>query len=96
MPREVYDQMLAPGGSLVGGDVPQVIDKLMKLRQLTGATRYVAQIDVGGQSFGEVAKGIELFESKAVLRCDKSGAKISFAIACDYSVNRALRREPSD
>ena len=64
MPREVYDQMLAPGGSLVGGDVQQVIDKLMKLRELTGATRYVGQIDIGGQSFKEVAKGIELFASK--------------------------------
>ena len=64
MPREVYDQMLAPGGSLVGGDVQQVIDKLMKLRELTGATRYVGQIDIGGQPFKEVAKGIELFASK--------------------------------
>jgi hypothetical protein len=47
MLRQAYDQMLAPGGSLVGGDVQQVIDKLTMLREMTGATRYVAQIDIG-------------------------------------------------
>jgi hypothetical protein len=31
MPRRAYDQMLAPGGSLVGGDVQKVIDKLIML-----------------------------------------------------------------
>ena len=58
------DQMLVPGGSLVGGDVQQVIDKLTMLREMTGATRYVGQIDIGGQSFSDVAKGIELFATK--------------------------------
>jgi hypothetical protein len=64
MQRQAYDQMQAPGGSLVGGDVQQVIDKLMMLREMTGAIRYVGQIDIGGQSFSDVAKGIELFATK--------------------------------
>ncbi len=37
MPRRAYDQMLAPGGSLVGGDVQKVIDKLIMLREMTAA-----------------------------------------------------------
>ena len=36
----------------------------MMLREMTGATRYVGQIDIGGQSFSDVAKGIELFATK--------------------------------
>jgi hypothetical protein len=48
----------------VGGSVQQVIDKLAMLREMTGATRYVGQIDIGGQTFTEIAKGIELFASK--------------------------------
>ena len=42
----------------------QVIDKLMMLREMTGATRYVGQIDIGGRSFSDVSKGIELFATK--------------------------------
>ncbi len=38
MPRRAYDQMLAPGGSLVGGDVQKMIDKLIMLYEMTGAT----------------------------------------------------------
>lgn len=32
MPRSTYEQMLAPGGSLVGGSAEQVIDKLLASR----------------------------------------------------------------
>jgi alkanesulfonate monooxygenase SsuD/methylene tetrahydromethanopterin reductase-like flavin-dependent oxidoreductase (luciferase family) len=64
MPRQAYEQMLAPSGSLVGGDVQRVIDKLAMLREMTGASRYVGQIDIGGQSFSDVAKSIELFAAK--------------------------------
>ena len=43
VPREVYDQMLGPGGSLVGGDVQQTIDKLMEpladIPQVEASTR---------------------------------------------------------
>jgi hypothetical protein len=64
MPRQAYEQMLAPSGSLVGGDVQRVIDKLAMLREMTGASRYVGQIDIGGQSFSDVAKSNELFAAK--------------------------------
>lgn len=64
MPPAVYAQMLSPHGTLIGGSVDQVVDKIARLQEATGATRYVGQIDVGGQPFASVAKGIELFASK--------------------------------
>jgi hypothetical protein len=74
LPRQAFDQMLAPGGSLVGGDAQQVIDKLATLREMTGATRYVGQIDIGGQSFSDVAEGIELFAAKVAPVLRKTAA----------------------
>ena len=51
-----------------------MIDKLMMLREMTGATRYVGQIDIGGQSFNDVAKGIELFAAKVAPVLRKAAA----------------------
>ena len=64
MPKEQYNFMLSPQGSLIGGSPQQVIDKIMYLKEYAGASRYVGQIDIGGQSFADVVKGIELFASK--------------------------------
>lgn len=64
MPPATYAAMLAPEGTLVGGSVQQVVDKISRLREATGATRYVGQIDIGGQPFGMVAKGIEILATK--------------------------------
>ena len=60
MPPAVYASMLSPQGSLVGGSVQQVVDKIAMLREATGAVRFVGQIDIGGQPYADVAKGIEL------------------------------------
>ena len=48
--------------------------ELMMLREMTGATRYVGQIDIGGQSFSDVAKGIELFATKVAPALRKASA----------------------
>jgi alkanesulfonate monooxygenase SsuD/methylene tetrahydromethanopterin reductase-like flavin-dependent oxidoreductase (luciferase family) len=64
MPPAMFEQMLSPQGGLVGGSVQQVVDKILTIRERIGATRYVGQIDIGGQPFSEVAKGVELFASK--------------------------------
>ena len=57
-------KLLSPQGTLVGGNVQQVIDKIALIREVTGAFRYVGQIDIGGQSAAQVAKGIDLFATK--------------------------------
>ncbi|MGI4749783.1 MAG: LLM class flavin-dependent oxidoreductase [Janthinobacterium lividum] len=64
MPVQQYQQMLSADGSLIGGSVQEVIDKIMFLKEKMGMTRYVGQIDIGGQDFAAVAKGIELFATK--------------------------------
>jgi alkanesulfonate monooxygenase SsuD/methylene tetrahydromethanopterin reductase-like flavin-dependent oxidoreductase (luciferase family) len=64
MPREQYQTMLSSDGSLLAGSPQQVIDKIMFLKEKMGVTRYVGQIDIGGQEFSDVAKSIELFASK--------------------------------
>jgi hypothetical protein len=42
-----------------------VIDKLATLREMTGATRYVGQIGIGGQPFSDVVKGIALLRRRS-------------------------------
>lgn len=64
MPPAVYAQMLSAQGTLVGGSVQQVVDKIAMLKEATGADRYVGQIDIGGQPYSAVAKGIELLAGK--------------------------------
>ncbi|MBU2191622.1 MAG: LLM class flavin-dependent oxidoreductase [Alphaproteobacteria bacterium] len=64
IPPSVYADMLSPNGSLVGGSVQQVVDKIGLIRETTGAVRYAGQIDIGGQSFGNVARGIEMFATR--------------------------------
>lgn len=64
MPHDQYQAMHSPNGSLFSGSPQEVIDKIMFLKERAGITRYVGQIDIGGQSFSDIAKGIELFASK--------------------------------
>jgi alkanesulfonate monooxygenase SsuD/methylene tetrahydromethanopterin reductase-like flavin-dependent oxidoreductase (luciferase family) len=64
MPPPVFAQMLSPEGALVGGSPQQVIDKMLAQHEALGTTRFVGQIDIGGQSFPQVAKGIEIFATK--------------------------------
>jgi alkanesulfonate monooxygenase SsuD/methylene tetrahydromethanopterin reductase-like flavin-dependent oxidoreductase (luciferase family) len=64
MLRDQYQAMYSPNGSLFAGSPQEVIDKIMFLKEKMGVARYVGQIDIGGQSFSDVVKGIELFASK--------------------------------
>lgn len=64
MPPATYAQMLSPQGTLIGGTVEQVVEKLTRLRQATGASRYVGQIDIGGQPAEWIKKGIELLATQ--------------------------------
>jgi hypothetical protein len=64
MPRDQYQAMYSSNGSLFSGSPQEVVDKIMFLKEKMGITRYVGQIDIGGQSFSDVVAGIELFASK--------------------------------
>lgn len=66
MPRPIFDQMRAPEGALMAGSAQQVIDKLLLQHEATGMTRYLGQIDIGGQPFAAVAKSLERFAADVV------------------------------
>jgi alkanesulfonate monooxygenase SsuD/methylene tetrahydromethanopterin reductase-like flavin-dependent oxidoreductase (luciferase family) len=61
MPSSVYAQMISPAGALIAGTPDAVIEKILAQREVLGTTRYVGQIDIGGQPFDAVMKGIERF-----------------------------------
>ena len=64
--------MVAPGDSLVGGSVEEAVDKLASLPDAIGITRFVGQIDIGGQPFHNVANGIELLATRVAPRLARS------------------------
>ncbi len=64
IPRATFAQMSAPDGVLVLGSPQEIIDRLMLMHETIGLTRYVGQIDVGGQPFSAVAKAIELYATE--------------------------------
>ncbi|MDB5586294.1 MAG: hypothetical protein JWP26_1264 [Devosia sp.] len=64
MPVATYAQMLSPQGTLMGGSVQQVVDKILILKHSVGSSRFAGQIDIGGQPFKDIARGIELFATR--------------------------------
>ncbi|WP_313807854.1 LLM class flavin-dependent oxidoreductase [Sphingobium sp.] len=62
--RQQFAGMFSPMGPLVAGSPQEVIDRILAIRELTGATRYVGQMDIGGMPFAMVARLVELFAAK--------------------------------
>ena len=46
------------------GSPQQIVDKILYERELFGHQRFLAQIDIGGVPYSEVARVIELFATK--------------------------------
>jgi probable LLM family oxidoreductase len=62
--RMDFDAMRTPTGSLVVGDVHEVIDKIIYEHSLFKNTRFLAQMSVGLVPHKQVLKSIELFGTK--------------------------------
>jgi alkanesulfonate monooxygenase SsuD/methylene tetrahydromethanopterin reductase-like flavin-dependent oxidoreductase (luciferase family) len=62
--RMDFDAMRSPTGSLVVGDVQEVIDKIVYEHSLFKNTRFLAQMSVGLVPHKQVLKSIELFGTK--------------------------------
>ena len=62
--RAEYEERAAPHGPIFVGSPQQIVDKIMYERELFGHQRFLAQVDIGGLSFAEVARVIELFAAK--------------------------------
>jgi hypothetical protein len=54
------EHMAGPQGTLLLGSPDEVAERLIQQHELLGNTRYIGQIDVGGQPLPQVARGIEL------------------------------------
>ena len=61
---EQFAQGRAPGGHLVIGDAAEAIDKILRMQELFGLTRFSAHMDVGGPSHQSLMKSIEIFGTK--------------------------------
>jgi probable LLM family oxidoreductase len=62
--RAEYDRRASPHGAIFVGSPQQIIDKIMYQRELFGHQRFLAQIDIGGLPFANVARVIELLATK--------------------------------
>ncbi|RHW43378.1 LLM class flavin-dependent oxidoreductase [Neobacillus notoginsengisoli] len=62
--RAHFDQMAAPDTALFVGSPQQIVEKILYQHELFGHTRFMAQIDIGGQPFKKVAEGIELLATQ--------------------------------
>jgi probable LLM family oxidoreductase len=62
--RADYDARAAQHGAIFVGSPQQIIDKILYERELFGHERFLAQIDIGGLPFANVARVIELFATK--------------------------------
>src|SRR5690606_3443446 len=66
VPRDVFDQRASSHGPLFVGSPQEIVDKIAYERELFGHQRYLAQIDIGGLPFAEVARTIELLADKVL------------------------------
>jgi probable LLM family oxidoreductase len=62
--RADYESRASPHGAIFVGSPQQIIDKIMYERELFDHQRFLAQIDIGGLPFANVARVIELFATK--------------------------------
>jgi alkanesulfonate monooxygenase SsuD/methylene tetrahydromethanopterin reductase-like flavin-dependent oxidoreductase (luciferase family) len=58
--RADYEQLASPTGALFVGSPQQIVDKVLYEHELFGHRRFIAQIDIGGLPFAQVAAVIEL------------------------------------
>jgi probable LLM family oxidoreductase len=64
MSRDELIQMTSSDMALAVGSPEQIIEKILYQHEVLGHSRYMAQIDIGGQPFAKVAAAIELLATK--------------------------------
>lgn len=62
--RHQYDTGRASNGHLIIGDANEAVDKILKMQELFGLTRFSAHMDVGGPSHKSLMRSIEIFGNK--------------------------------
>jgi len=64
--RADYDALAGPHGPLFVGSPQQIVDKILYERELFDHDRFIAQMDIGGLPYAQVAQVIELLASDVV------------------------------
>jgi alkanesulfonate monooxygenase SsuD/methylene tetrahydromethanopterin reductase-like flavin-dependent oxidoreductase (luciferase family) len=64
--RDAYAQLASPEGPLFVGSPQQVVDKILHEHELFGHRRFLAQIDIGGLPYANVAEVIELLATEVL------------------------------
>jgi probable LLM family oxidoreductase len=64
MSHDELRQMASKNMALAIGSPQQIIDKILYQHELFGHSRFMAQIDIGGQPFSRIAKAIELLATE--------------------------------
>ncbi len=70
-----YDDFLrltSPEGAVYAGSVAQVVDKILSQHELFGHRRFMAQLDIGGLPYAQVARSIELLAGEVMPAVNKA------------------------
>lgn len=62
--KQQYDTGRSKGGHLIIGDVAESVDKILKMKEIFGLSRFSAHMDVGGPSHAMLMKSIEIYGGK--------------------------------
>ena len=62
--REGYEQLASRDGGLFVGSPRELVDKILYEHELLGQQRFLAQLDVGGLPYPQVARAIELLATQ--------------------------------
>lgn len=62
--RQQFEAGRSPQGHLLIGDANEAVDKILRIHELFGLSRFSAHMDVGGPSHPSLMKSIEIFGTK--------------------------------
>jgi len=62
--RADFEQMASPETALFVGSPQQIIEKILYQHELYGHERFIAQVDIGGQSYNSIAKVVEMLATE--------------------------------
>lgn len=64
--QQQFEGGISPHGSLFMGNSQEVAEKIIKVIELFGLTRFIAHLDVGGPSHEAMMKNIELYANEVI------------------------------
>ena len=77
--RAEFDAMTGPSGALVVGSPQQVVDKILREREIFGQDRFLLQMSIGAMPHRDVLRAIELLGTEVAPALRKEGAALAAA-----------------